>query len=59
MDLNVEAVAVDEMVLPMNAWEDQFTVVRFNNVDGDAGKFEANFVQIEFMYLDIIQLETN
>ena len=46
-DVNVEAVDADVTVLAMNAWEDQFAVVRFNDMDMDAGEIEGNLVQIE------------
>ena len=48
----------DATVLAMNAWEDQFGVVAFNDVDMDAGELEGNLVQIELTDLEIVQLET-
>ena len=64
-DVNVEVLDADAdadaTVLAMNAWEDQFGVVAFNDVDVDAGagELEGNLVQIELMDFEIIQLETN
>ena len=57
-DVNVEAVEADvdadadvvvEVTVLVNAWEDQFAVVGFNDVDMDAGELEGNLVQIELM----------
>ena len=53
MDVNVETVDadadVDVMALAMNAWDDLYAVVGFNDIDVDVdmGKLEGNLVQIE------------
>ena len=52
-------VDVDVMVQVMKAWEDQFAVVGFNDVDVDQGELEGNLVEIKFTDLEIVQLETN